>query len=170
MLTIPLLVTERVVDWAVRKGYLEFEHHPQAACAGDRADALAEHACGSAPVTDAVACVSRCDAGGANSGGWGRRGCVSLFRPSGGADAVNGDNAHQQLGSEALSSKLQQTSNELQRVSRYLIESQEYCTFLEAKLEQGEGTSTRISRSKSAAPLRLCPWKSRVSRACLVST
>jgi len=116
MITIPLLVPERVVDWAVRKGYLEFEHHPQAACAGDDAEARAEHACDSAHVAEAVACAA--DA----------------------ADAGDSrDNANQQLGSEALSRKLQQTSNELQRVSRYLIESQEYCTFLEAKLEQGEG-------------------------------
>jgi hypothetical protein len=112
MITIPLLVPERVVDWAVRKGYLEFEHHPQAACEGDRG----EHACDSAPVAEAVA--SAADA----------------------ADAGDSrDNANQQLGTEALSRRLQQKSNELQRVSRYLIESQEYCTFLEAKLEQGEG-------------------------------
>ncbi len=108
MITIPLLVPERVVDWAVRKGYLEFEHHPQAACVGDHVDARAEHACESASLAAADAGDSR-------------------------------DNAHQQLGSEALSRKLQPTSNDLQRVSRYLIESQEYCTFLEAKLEQGEG-------------------------------
>jgi len=25
-LTIPILVPERVIDWAVRKGYIEFEH------------------------------------------------------------------------------------------------------------------------------------------------
>ena len=149
-LTIPLLVPERVVDWAVRKGYLEFEVH--GAAGGDTpaqapgCPPLAADAAGAGDAgqeADAEALDRRLVVTPASTHRPARspsRGaCVtpSLLRAPWQEAKTAGDSrdkAHQeQIGA---------LSRDLQRASRHLIESQEYSTFLEGKLEEGSAVLT----------------------------